>query len=184
MKIIIASLFFIILLISCGKAQEEIKLKKIIFNTDDNGCWGLCPIYHLEINDDLNVKLHMEKFLYEDSTCYKTKFEYCEPKTDSSKVGYFKGKISLNEFNKISEFVTLNRFDTIQNNSAKMNCNDALYKKYILYFNQNQRKEIHYRCAENSQLDSLSDYLFDLIDKNDLERTQESFFIENVSTKN
>ena len=182
MKTLLTSLLFITFFVSC-KQQEDIKLEKIIFNTDDNGCWGLCPIYHLEINNDLNTRLYVEKLLYYDSTCYETNFEYCEPKTDSSKIGYFKGKISLQDFNNINEFIIRNRFDTIQNSLAKMDCNDVLYKKYILYFNQNQRKEIHYRCAENIQLDSLSQLLYKFIEKNKLERTNDSFYLENIKSE-
>lgn len=182
MKTLLTSLFFIIFFVSCTQ-QEDIKLEKIIYNTDDYGCWGLCPIYQLELTNDLTARLHVKKFLYYDSICYKTDFEYCETKTDSSKVGYFKGKISQKQFNEIKQFIERNRIDTVQNSSAKMDCNDALYEKFILYFTQNQRKEIHYRCAENMQIDSLSLLLHNFIEINKLERTNESFYLENIESK-
>jgi len=173
-------LFILIFALNSCKKEDNLKLEKIVFNTDDSGCWGLCPMYHLEINENRIARLHVEKFLYYDSTCYKTKFEYCEPKSDSSKIGYFEGKINPKEFIQIKSFIERNRFDTIQNNSAKTNCKDGLHEKYILYFNQNIRKEIVYNCIENPQLDSLSKMLFQIIDKNQLKRTDKSFYLENI----
>jgi|GEM_PF-4208289 len=175
--------FLIIILIiinSCQKNQEPVKLDKIIFNTDDSGCWGLCPIYHLEIKSDLTARLFIEKFLYYDSICYQTNFEQCDLKQDSSKIGYFRGKIDPYEYSRMKNFIEKNRFDTIQNDLSKKDCNDGLYQKYIFYFSQNTRKEIVYNCSGNKQLDSLSAMLYQIIEKNELERTDETFFLENI----
>lgn len=175
-QILIASLLFII---SCQKNQDTVYLEKVILNTDDSGCWGLCPIYHLEINENRSVRLYVEKSLYYDSICYKTNFEECVPKPDSSKMGYFKGKVNEDYFRLIKNFIEKNRFDTIQNRPNMTNCNDGLYNKFIFYFSPNNRKEVFYNCFGNPQLDSLSDILYQLIDENELERTNDSFFIEN-----
>src|SRR5690606_15172093 len=173
-------IFLNIIPMSCQRNQETPNLDKIIFNTDDSGCWGLCPIYHLEINNDLSARLYVEKFLYYDSICYQTNFEQCDLKQDSSKIGYFEGKIDSDKYSRMKNFIEKNRFDTIQNDLRKTDCNDALYRKYILYFDRNQRKEILYSCTENKQLDSLSAMLYEIIEKNELKRTDEIFFLENI----
>ena len=79
-------------------------------------CLGTCPIYHLEIDNDKQIKLFVEEFYIEES------FE-----KDLSRIGYFTGKLSEKEFlslMKLLESIDFNESKTIENH-----CCDEYLKK-------------------------------------------------------
>lgn len=178
LKTSIVFLFAFTLMISCSKNEERIELKKLIFHTDENGCWGPCPEYHLEISNDLKTKLWIEKEGDYDTIFDMNDSRYRGYLLDSAKLGFYAGEISELDYQYIKGLIENTRFDTIQNNSRKTDCNDALTKRIILYFKGNIRKEITYSCAENWQLDSLSNLVYRFIDNHQLNKIETSFYIE------
>jgi len=165
-------------IISCHSKNEKLELEKIIFHTDEDGCWGPCPEYHLEISKSLKTRLWNEKEAYLDTIYPVHDLRNRGYLIDSAKLGYYKGKISQERFQQIKNLIEQSRFDTIQNSSDKTNCHDALTKRMILYFKGNKRKEILYSCGENWQLDSLSNLIYSFIDDHHLIKTEKSFYIE------
>lgn len=71
------------LLIGCSSNNFNKSFEKIIFHTTK--CFGTCPVYHLEINNGGEVKLHIEK-------AYKNRI------IDNSKIGYYTGKLGKSEY--------------------------------------------------------------------------------------
>lgn len=165
-------------IISCQPKNEKLELEKFIYHSDENGCWGPCPEYHIEISNDYKTRLWIEKETYFDTILPVNDMRNRGYIIDSAKLGYYTGKISLENFQQIKNLIEQTRFDTIQNSTDKTNCNDALTKRMILYFKGNKRKEILYSCAENWQLDSLSNLVFYFIDNHSLTKIETSFFIE------
>lgn len=178
LKTSIVFLLAIIFINSCTRNKEAIELEKLIFHTDEDGCWGPCPEYHLEISDDLQTRLWIEKETYFDTIYHVSDLRNRGDILDSSKLGFYEGKISTDVFQNFKSLVENTRFDTIQNNSRKTDCNDALTKRIILYFKGNIRKEITYSCEENWQLDSISNLVYRFIDEHQLTKTDERFFLE------
>lgn len=172
--------YFLILcsIIGCKAKNENLELEKLIFNTDEYGCWGPCPEYHLEISKDLKTRLWIEKETYFDTIFPINDLRNRGDILDSAKLGFYEGNISKDRFQNFKNLIESTRFDTIQNNSNKTNCNDALTKRIILYFKGNHRKEILYSCAENWQLDSLSNLVYDFIQNHNLDKTEKSFYLE------
>jgi hypothetical protein len=165
-------------IISCHSKNEELELDKIIFHTDEYGCWGQCPEYHLEISQNLKTRLWIEKETYLDTIYPLNDMRNRGHLVDSGKLGYYTGKIPVKSFQQIKDLIEKTRFDTIRNSTDKTNCHDGLTKQIILYFQGNKRKEILYSCGENWKLDSLSNLIYSFIDDHHLIKTEKSFYIE------
>ncbi len=83
-KFLIISLF--VFCAQLGKAQI---FEKITFQS--SYCFGTCPVYHLELKADKTFKLHAETVFLENSQSREL---------DSSKMGYFIGKIDQKTYDK------------------------------------------------------------------------------------
>ena len=81
-------LLFSLLSLIALQVQSQI-FEKITFQT--SYCFGTCPVYHLELNADKTFKLHVETVFLENSQTREL---------DSSKMGYFTGKIDQKMYNK------------------------------------------------------------------------------------
>jgi hypothetical protein len=154
-------LCLILLLTGCKSA---IQIDQLIFHTSI--CFGTCPVYHLQINGDRNVKLYAENV-------YNAKkgFHY---EQDSNKIGYFTGKLSEADFNSIT--IELNRinFDTLQSDSSL--CCDGSIKTIILY-HKGERKAIK-TMFEPALLEPLIGKLYQICSGKDFKRTTTAFTIE------
>ncbi len=183
MKRIIQYFFLLFSIIGCDRNDKKLEFEKIIFHTDENGCWGSCPEYHLEISNNLYTRLWIEKETYEDTIYPLQDIRHRGYLIDSTRLGYYEGKISPEKFLPIKNLIVQTRFDTILNSSEKTQCNDALTKRFILYFKGNQRKEILYNCTGNGQLDSLSKLFYSFINNHQLTKAENSFFLEDFISK-
>ena len=181
MKVFIPFLLALFLL-SCNK-NESLNISKIVFHTSDYNCWGLCPIYHLEINKDGNSRLHIEKFNQYDSTSFKTNFEITKEVPDSNKIGFYSGKLNQNKLKFINDFIIQNKIDTVKNTKNKMKCFDGPTFHFIINYENNTRKEISYNCSNNEVLDSLSNLLLEVVENNDFKKIEKSFFIEDINIR-
>lgn len=82
----LVSIVFLLLITSLGYSQV---FEKITFQT--SYCFGTCPVYHLELKADRTFKLHAETVFLENSQTREL---------DSSKMGYFIGKIDQKMYDK------------------------------------------------------------------------------------
>lgn len=81
-------LLFSLLILFAVHAKSQI-FEKITFQT--SYCFGTCPVYHLELKADKTFKLHAETVFLENSQSREL---------DSSKMGYFMGKLDQKMFDK------------------------------------------------------------------------------------
>jgi len=84
----------IIAFLICGCAKENLMFDKITYKT--TSCFGTYPTYYLEINSDKTFKLFAEQI-------YKDDFSIYGYELDSSKIGYFKGKLDDVTFKNLNQ---------------------------------------------------------------------------------
>lgn len=95
-KILLEIIIFFSLIFGCQK--ENPKFDKLIFKSTD--CFGGCPEYYLEINQDKTFKLFAEKI-------YRRNISNGSYEIDSAKMGYFKGEINKINFEKLNKQLEL-----------------------------------------------------------------------------
>ncbi|AZA74821.1 DUF6438 domain-containing protein [Chryseobacterium indoltheticum] len=88
------TLLIIILFSFVGCTQENPKFDKIIYKT--TSCFGTCPTYYLQINSDKTFQLFAEEVFKDDFSIYGYEL-------DSSKMGYFKGKLDDATFQNLNK---------------------------------------------------------------------------------
>lgn len=137
---------------------EPIKLEKIIYNT--TFCYGSCPEYHLEIDSSLNAKLIVKINNWEDS--------------DTSKSGYFKGKICKDRFRELEDLIQSCNLRTLQFNNA--DCCDGSIITLIIYYNG--RRKYLKSMFPPKIASKLINYLNGLCSSNEFERVDKKFDIE------
>lgn len=117
-------IFSVLLLGNCTQ-YKKIKLEKVIFHT--SRCFGTCPAYHSEIDRNQNLLLYSEYVS-------KTPGIYTNLNNpDTSKMGYFVGKVSDNKYQEL-----LNEIENIGLDNLKfdgLDCCDGSIKTIIVYYN-------------------------------------------------
>lgn len=88
------TLLIVILFSFIGCTQENPKFDKIIYKT--TSCFGTCPTYYLQINSDKTFQLFAEEVFKDDFSIYGYEL-------DSSKMGYFKGKLDDATFQNLNK---------------------------------------------------------------------------------
>lgn len=89
MRKAILIIIFTHFLISCSTRKINSRFEKMIFHTSE--CFGTCPEYHLELNHNKEIKLHVEK-------------AYQKRKIDTTRVGFYRGKLDKKTY---KEFISL-----------------------------------------------------------------------------
>lgn len=153
-------LFLIVNLYGCNQNKTNISFEKITLHTEM--CLGTCPIYHLEINNDKQIKLFVEEFYIEES------FE-----KDLSRMGYFTGKLSEKEFLYLINL--LEDIDFSENKTIENHCCDGSLKTISIYYN-GKIKVIETMFPSEKTREIVS-FLIDVCEKDDLVRTNEKFEI-------
>lgn len=113
MKRIIIITSIISTLFGCGQSDKNVKLDKIIFHT--SMCFGTCPTYHLQVDNNREVKLYAEQ-VYKNGSY----------ETDTTKTGYFVGIVADTTFRKLTNELGVRGFPTIF-------FTDTTEKKEIVY---------------------------------------------------
>lgn len=160
-------LFSIVLVFwGCTKTNQKVKLEKIIFHT--SSCFGSCPVYHLQIDNNKQIKLHAERVYKEPSD-----FGYFE--LDSSKMGYFTGSISDTVFNKLIEELSSIGLDTLVFDGV--DCCDGSVITMIVYYNDGKRKFLK-SMFPPTHTNQVIETLHNICEKSTLTRTPQSFSLE------
>ncbi len=144
--------------------NQSFSFEKIIFHT--TACNGFCPIYHLEVTRNKQIRLHTE-----DAYRRSEKFSFTR---DSSKIGYFTGTIQDSTYQKLVtelSFMDLNNlaFDNAQ-------CCDGSVITMIVYYN-GKRKILRSMFPPEKAL-KLIGMLYDICGKSQLMRSTEQFTVE------
>ncbi len=153
-------LFLILNFYGCNQNKTDISFEKITLYT--SMCLGTCPIYHLEIDNDKQIKLFVEEFYIEES------FE-----KDLSRIGYFTGKLSEKEFlslMKLLESIDFNESKTIENH-----CCDGSLKTISIYYNG--KIKVIETMFPSEKTRAIVSFLIDVCEKDQLIKTNEKFVI-------
>ena len=156
---------FSLIWLSCSYADQKLKgFQKVIFHTSE--CFGSCPIYHLEVDKDKNVKLHAEEvFKVSDGQPFEV---------DSSKIGYFTGKLDDSTFSRLAYLLTSKGLDTLT--YAGGNCCDGSVKTIVIY-KDNERKQLE-AMDPVDQVQPIVSMLLEVCKSESLQPTLEKFKIE------
>jgi hypothetical protein len=113
----------ILISVICSCKNSKPGFEKIIYHT--SSCFGTCPVYHLEIKNNKEVRVfaetvykHPEKMVYEE---------------DFEKEGYFVGKASNLAFKKLDSIVQHIGLDTLK--FGDVTCCDGIIYTIIVYYN-------------------------------------------------
>lgn len=153
-------LFLIVNLYGCIQNKTNISFEKITLHTEM--CLGTCPVYHLEINSDKQIKLFVEEFYIEES------FE-----KDLSRIGYFTGKLSEKDFLYLMNL--LEDIDFNENKTIENHCCDGSLKTISIYYN-GKIKVIETMFPSEKTREIVS-FLIDVCEKDQLIKTNEKFVI-------
>jgi hypothetical protein len=134
--------------------------EKVIFHT--GMCFGSCPVYHLEVDGNKNVKLQKEAIFSRGM------------QVDSSKVGYFKGTADEESFNTLVHEIQTIGIDTV--NFGNTHCCDGSLKTIIVYHDGKRRFMESMFPPQRTQ--NLIAALYAICEKSKLEKTDEKFVIE------
>lgn len=145
-------------------AQKTKTFKKIVFHT--SMCFGKCPVYHLQVENNRQVKLYTEHVYKQDTLMNVVE--------DSAKIGYFAGKINNELFNSlVTELQKLN-LDSLKLNGPT--CCDGSVISMIIY----------YKCKRKSgesmfppeEMRPLIGILTQICQSPELKRSKKRFVIE------
>lgn len=142
--------------------DNDINIEKVVFHT--SGCFGSCPTYHLQIEKNKKVKLHVQT-VYQEHSMYDV---------DSSKIGYFEGSLDEINYQELELLLKTCNLRTLEFDGA--NCCDGSLITIIVYFN-NQRKYLQSMFPPEIATELIS-HLYKICEETDLDRVEEQFEIE------
>lgn len=128
MRKIIAFIVIAQLVVSCSAGKTVTKFDRIIFHTTK--CFGTCPEYHLELNNNKEVKLFVEK-------------EYQKRELNPERIGYYRGQLDqkkYDEFLSLLEKINLKKsgmYRPLKENEIPLS--DGPKLKMILYSNDTRK---------------------------------------------
>lgn len=152
----------ILTLFSCIQTDNTFKLEKIIFHT--SVCFGACPVYHLQVDKDKNIKLYAEKNFQKDT------FNVI----DTARTGYFTGTVSDTSFNKLITQLQTIGLDTLEFDGAT--CCDGSLKTIIIYYDGKRKYLKSMFPPEKAK--PLIATLYEICQTPNLRKTEEKFDIE------
>ena len=129
--------------------------EKITFQT--SYCFGTCPVYHLELKADKSFKLHAQTVFLENSQTRAL---------DSSKMGYFTGKIDQKAYNKFIAAFQQSDMCNLTFDSVKC-CDGSLISMTVNY--DGKQKEL-VSMFPPSQAQPLIQVLYDICRTTSMER--------------
>jgi hypothetical protein len=163
-KLLIALSFFSVLL-ACRTNEKSSSFEKIIYNTSH--CFGSCPVYHLEIDNQRDIKLFAE-------VVYKKGLPLVSQE-DTTKMGYFKGTANDTTFSKLNKAILEIGIDTLTFDNTT--CCDGSLKTIIVYY-KGKRKYLK-SMFPPEKADKLIEALDEICRTSNLERTDKKFKLEN-----
>ncbi len=165
MKRIIVVTSISLILFGCGQSDKNVKLDKIIFHT--SMCFGTCPTFHLQVDNNREVKLYAEEV-------YKNPNEFSSFEIDTTKTGYFIGIVADTIFRKLTNELNDLGLDTLEFDGAS--CCDGSLITIIVYYN-GKRKFLK-SMFPPYKAHKLIGTLYDICETSKLTRTTEKFNIE------
>jgi uncharacterized protein DUF6438 len=144
--------------------DTSIQFSKLFFHT--SSCLGNCPVYHLEIDSNKQVKLFTEQVFIFDSNGVQIQ--------DTTKQGYFSGILNDTSYNKLIKEIQSCNLKTLT--LKKIEGRDGSTITIIVYFNS-ERKYFQSMFPPEI-LDSLIHTLSKICESNNFHKTNEKFELE------
>ena len=143
--------------------DKSIKLEKIIFHT--TSCYGTCPTFHLQIDNNKKVKLFIEE-VYIDN--------YIASKKDTNKMGYYIGSLKKTAYKKLEEYIQTCNLQTLE--FKDINGLDGSVITLIIYYNG--KKKYFKSMFPPIVIDNLISYLYCICENNNFKKTTDKFVLE------
>lgn len=161
MKNLLIAFILLMSLSACKKKTTGTQKALIIYHT--SGCYGYCPVYHLQVNNDKTARLYAE-VVYKNGTS----------ELDSSKMGYFTGTLQDTLFNNLKD--KLNRLDLDNLTFDGADCCDAPIVTIIIYYDGKRKflRSMFPPAISGPLLSALDEICI----SNNFTRTSEPFRIE------
>ena len=134
--------------------------EKITFQT--SYCFGTCPVYHLELKADKTFKLHAETVFLENSNSREL---------DSSKIGYFTGKLSRKMYKKFIYNFRKSDVGSLTFNGVK--CCDGSLITLKIYYDGMQKELIS--MFPPKQAEALLDVLYEICRTSPMKRVNSNY---------
>lgn len=144
--------------------NEPFSFEKIIFHT--TSCYGRCPIYHLQLTQDKQIRLHTEDAYRNDKD-----FSF---KRDSSKTGYFTGSIQDSVYKNLVTALSAIDLNNLEFNNAQ--CCDGTLITVIVYYNG--KRKVLRSMFPPAKAQKLIGMLYDICGKSELIRSTQQFSVE------
>jgi hypothetical protein len=169
---LLSALLIVFSLLSCNRTVETITFEKIVFHTYPS-FWGSTPTFHLQVDKDKNMKIYSEEVFK-----YPNKIRSWE--TDTSKMGYFIGKVTDTTFVKLKSELQAIGLDTVKFVSPKYALDSESPVDIIVYYNGKRK------CLKSmyppTYARKLISTLYEICETTDLQKTKEKFIIEKEKT--
>ncbi len=162
---IIITLLILSTLKDCSQLEKTMQIEKIIFHT--SGCFGTCPTYHLQIEDNKQFKLYAETVYKKDAQNFSRDF-------DSTRMGYCTGVADDSLFKTVNIELKSIGLDTINFNG--MEYTDGPQITLIVYYD-GKRKFLQSAFPTN-KASRLIASLYKICETSKLKKTNEKFTIE------
>lgn len=153
----------LILLMLWGCSARKLKWNKVTFHT--SGCFGTCPVYHLEVKSDHSYRLYKE-------VVYKKNFSY---EQDDLKTGYFSGHLSDSTFKKLDRTLANVGLDSLEFDGETC-CDGSLITIIADY---NGKRKFMKSMFPPSNAEPLISCLYEICSTEKVTRSKSSFTIEN-----
>ncbi|RZJ70699.1 DUF6438 domain-containing protein [Flavobacterium sp.] len=134
MKKVVLVLLVFAASLGCATKSESSSFEKIVYHT--SGCFGFCPIYHLQVEGNGKIRLHIER-VYTNGR-----------EVDSTKIGYYEGTLDKALYSKLES--EIRKFDTSKIKFENTSCCDGVLKTVILY--RNGKREFVREMFEPEQM--------------------------------
>jgi len=170
MSRLLTILFIILTTFGCRPTDKKTGLEKIIFHS--TGCFGSCPTYHLQLNNDKSFKLFAESVLKRDTVSLNIL-----GKADTTKMGYFIGQSDDTLFQQITTELATLGLDTI--NFDGPSYTDGSSITLIIYYDGKRRYLQSY--FPTPKADKLISSLYNVCESSPKKRSNEKFKIEEGS---
>lgn len=148
------------------RQYEKIKLEKIIFHT--SRCFGSCPAYHSQIDNNKTLHLYSE---YVDNTP-DINTDLNNP--DTSRMGYFTGRVSDRLYTQLENELQNIGIDNLQFDGQ--DCCDGSVETIIIYYN-GKRKFLKSMFPPR-EADKLISLLLNIAESTPTKRSNNTFDIE------
>jgi hypothetical protein len=161
--------FLMLISVMYGCKSNKPMFEKIIYHTSQ--CFGTCPVYHLEVKDNKEVRLFAQTvYKHPENMLYQEDFE---------KEGFFVGKASNAAYERLDSIVQNIGLDTLK--FEDITCCDGIVYTVIVYYNG--EKKVFKSMSPPEAASDLIATLDDICRDRGLKRADKDFVLETMTDR-